>query len=125
MIVAGIGSAETSGIAVVERTADGAERLIRHGVLRVDSAADVERVAAELAADRADLYAIEQPFLHGSESCCRFAPGDAVRSLAPGARTSRACHRRRADRGVAAAPVAGGSPAPPAVPTGSWQLAPS
>lgn len=62
MRVIGLDSAETSGIALVERASSGGERLIRHAVVTVRTAADVERVVGEIVADEPDLVAIEEAF---------------------------------------------------------------
>jgi hypothetical protein len=64
VIVAAVDSAASPGIAIVERAAVGAERLISYGLRPLGNAADVERLAVELAATRPDVTAIEQPFLH-------------------------------------------------------------
>jgi hypothetical protein len=64
MTVAGIDSAELSGIAVVARDRPGRERLVLSGVRRIRTAADVAAVVAELAAQAPDVVAIEEPFIH-------------------------------------------------------------
>jgi Holliday junction resolvasome RuvABC endonuclease subunit len=63
MIVVGIDSAELTGFGVVASGPGGRERLLRHGVFKIRTAADIERAVAELAGDRPDLVAIEAPFI--------------------------------------------------------------
>lgn len=63
-VVAGIDSAELSGVAVVVRDAGARERLVLSGVRRIRTAADVEAVVAELAAHVPDLVTVEEPFSH-------------------------------------------------------------
>jgi Holliday junction resolvasome RuvABC endonuclease subunit len=63
VIVVGIDSAELSGFAIVQR-AGVDERLIRHGVAAVRTAADVERVVADLVGTGPDVVAVEEPFIH-------------------------------------------------------------
>lgn len=64
MTCVGIDSAEHSGLAVVARPPRGREQLIHSSVATVSTAADVERIAAELAAHAPDVVAIEEPFIH-------------------------------------------------------------
>jgi Holliday junction resolvasome RuvABC endonuclease subunit len=64
MKVVGIDSAELSGLAVVARPAGGREQLVHSGVATIRTAADVERIASELAAYAPDVVAIEEAWSH-------------------------------------------------------------
>lgn len=66
MIVVGIDSAETSGLAVVVRDGAG-ERLLFHGSTQIRTAADVAAVVDQLAAYAPDLVAVEEPFVHPAQ----------------------------------------------------------
>jgi Holliday junction resolvasome RuvABC endonuclease subunit len=56
--VVGIDSAENSGVAIMVD-----DRLVRHGVVKVEDWNDVERVGERLATYKPDLVAIEAPYI--------------------------------------------------------------
>src|SRR5579862_2139046 len=65
MLILGIDSAETSGLALVERDAAGNERLHRHGAELVRSYHDIDRLAGEWTRDpQPHLVVVEEPFVH-------------------------------------------------------------
>jgi Holliday junction resolvasome RuvABC endonuclease subunit len=65
VIVLGIDSAELTGFALVEQTPDRGERLVRHGVMTIRSAEEVEAAVISLTAGTTlDVVAVEEPFVH-------------------------------------------------------------
>jgi Holliday junction resolvasome RuvABC endonuclease subunit len=62
LIVAAIDSAETSGLAVVNRD-DHGESVFLHDTVRISGAADVEAAVSRLALHRPDLVVVEEPFV--------------------------------------------------------------
>jgi Holliday junction resolvasome RuvABC endonuclease subunit len=113
LVAAGIDAAARTGWAVIELRGD-VLRLRAHGAVVIASAADVERLVAEIASAAPVLVAVEAPFMKGSDR-----GGNAHSSLELAVLHGRFVQALEA-RGVAAAAVLASTWQPRILGVGRW-----